>query len=134
MSELILVRAPSGYGKSTYVKKNFSSYAHFEADMFFIREGEYRFDRTKLGSAHMWCQTMTKQALRSGKNVVVSNTSTTLKELKDYIKIAEECKALVRVIRLAKQFQNVHGVPNDVVENMKARMQDYPGETVLTDY
>lgn len=144
MSELVIVRAPSGYGKSTFVKKNFPSYQHLEADMFFIRDGQYVFDRNKLGSAHKWCQTMTKQALRDGRDVVVSNTSTTLKEVNDYIRILDEVNAdnkvcnkspvMLRVIRLNKQFQNIHGVPESVVEAMKARMQDYPGETVLTDY
>lgn len=144
MSEFVIVRAPSGYGKSTYVKKNFPSYQHLEADMFFIRNGEYHFDRNKLGSAHKWCQTMTKQALRDARNVVVSNTSTTLKEVNDYIRILDEVNAdnrvcnkpevTVRVIRLNKQFQNIHGVPESIVEAMKARMQDFPGETVLTEY
>jgi len=151
MSELVIVRAPSGYGKSTFVKKNFAAYQHFEADMFFIRDGEYLFDRNKLGSAHKWCQAVTKQALRDGKDVVVSNTSTTLKEVNDYIRIVDEINddkfinaeskvcnkfpvVTFRVIRLNKQFQNIHSVPNEVVEAMKSRMQDYPGETVLTEY
>lgn len=134
MSELVIVRAPSGYGKSTYVKKNFSDYQHLEADMYFIRDGEYLFDRNKLGAAHKWCQTMTKQALRDGKDVVVSNTSTTLRELNDYIKIADDCKVTFRVIRLNKQFQNIHNVPHEIVEAMKNRFQDYPGELVLTEY
>lgn len=134
MNELVLVRAPSGYGKSTYTKKNFGSYEHYEADMFFMRDGEYQFDRNKLGAAHQWCQTMTKQALSSGKNVVVSNTSTTLREVNDYIKIAKDCNVPVRVIRLNRQFKNVHNVPDEIVANMKKRMQDYPGETILTEY
>ena len=144
MSELVIVRAPSGYGKSTYVKKNFPSYQHLEADTYFMRDGEYVFDRNKLGSAHKWCQTMTRQALRDGKDVVVSNTSTTVKEVSDYMHILNEVNAenhicnkpliLCRVIRLNRQFKNVHGVPDEVVESMKKRMQDYPGETVLTDY
>ncbi len=136
MSELVILRGISGSGKSTYVEKHFipKGYTHLEADMYFIRDGVYQFDRNKLGSAHKWCQTMTKQALNAGKNVVVSNTSTTLKELNDYIKIAEDCKVPFRVIRLAKQFQNIHNVPAEVVEAMKNRFQDYPGELVLTDY
>lgn len=144
MSELVIVRAPSGYGKSTFVKKNFAAYQHLEADMYFIRDGVYLFDRNKLGSAHKWCQSMTKQALRDGKDVVVSNTSTTIKEVSEYIhildevnaenKLANKPKVTVRVIRLNKQFQNIHGVPEAVVEAMKSRMQNYPDETVLTDY
>ena len=136
MNELVIVRGPSGFGKSTYVAKNFTpkGFIHFEADMFFIKNGEYRFDRTKLGAAHMWCQGMVRKSLELGANVVVSNTSTTLKELSDYIKIAKDCTVAFRVIRLAKQFKNIHSVPDVVVENMITRFQDYPGENILTEY
>lgn len=136
MSELVIVRAPSGFGKSTYVKKNFIplGYVHLEADQFFIENNEYKFNRSKLGAAHTWCQLMTEKELRAGKNVVVSNTSTTLRELNTYIKIANDCGVPYRVIRLTNQFENVHGVPSQVIENMKSRFEDYPGETILTTY
>jgi len=135
-NELVIIRAPSGFGKSTYVEKNFKpkGYVNFEADMFFIKDGAYVFDRTKLGAAHQWCQMMTRKSLELGANVVVSNTSTTQREVNDYIRIATECKVPYRIIRLAKQFKNVHNVPDEVVEAMKARMVSIEGETVLTDY
>lgn len=134
MNELVIIRGPSGSGKSTYVKKNFSDYMHCEADQFFMVEGVYQFDRTKLGQAHAACQKDVDNALTFGRNVVVSNTSTTQREVNDYIKLAEKHKVPYRIIRLAKQFQNVHGVPADVVLSMQKRMVDIPGETVLTDY
>ncbi len=135
-NELIILRAPSGYGKSTYANKHFVSkgYIQCEADSFFMKDGVYNFDRSKLGAAHMQCQQRTKLHLMLGDNVVVSNTSLTHKEVMDYVRIANDCKVPYRVIRLAKQFTNVHGVPAEVVESMKARLVAFPGEEVLTDY
>lgn len=133
-NELVILRAPSGFGKSTYAKKNFPKYICCEADMFFMMDGEYKFDRNKLGQAHKLCQDRTKVHLMLGDNVVVSNTSTTAKEVNDYIRIANECKVPYRIIRLIKEFGNVHNVPQTVVEAMKARMQDIPGEEIIKDY
>lgn len=134
MTELVVIRGPSGSGKSTFVKKNFANYIHCEADSFFMVEGVYNFDRTKLGQAHAACQRDVDYALSLGKNVVVSNTSTTLSEVNTYIKLAEKNKVPYRIIRLAKQFQNVHNVPAEVVLAMQNRMVNIPGEEVLYDY
>jgi hypothetical protein len=105
-----------------------------EADMFFMTSGSYVFDRDKLFEAHKWCQNTTKDYLKSGSCVVVSNTFTTMKELKPYIKIAEQCKAALKVIRLTKNFGSIHNVPQATMEAMTVRFQDYPGETILSDY
>ena len=59
-------------------------YAHFEADMYFERDGAYEYDATRTREAHGWCQGMTRQALASGRNTVVSNTFTQLREMGPY--------------------------------------------------
>jgi predicted kinase len=134
MNQLIILRGIPGCGKSTYVKKNLSDYVHCEADQFFMVEGEYKWDRTKLGQAHNDCQKRVDKALEQGKNVVVSNTNIALRDVNEYIKLANKWKVSYKIIRLVKQFQNVHNVPTDVVLSMQSRMVDIPGEIVLTDY
>jgi uridine kinase len=57
MSNLILVRGAPGSGKSTFVKNYMKDltrrFAHYEADMYFIdKDGEYRFDGSKIKRAH----------------------------------------------------------------------------------
>lgn len=134
MNRLIILRGIPGCGKSTYVKKNLPDYVHCEADQFFMVEGEYKWDRTKLGQAHKTCQRNVDKALEQGKNVVVSNTNIALRDVNEYIKLANKWKVPYKIIRLTKQFQNVHNVPADIVLSMQSRMVDIPGEIVLTDY
>lgn len=133
-NKLILCRGLPGAGKSTLAKTKYVplGFVHLEADMYFERTGKYLFDPKLLGKAHGWCQYETKRNLVAGNPVVVTNTFTTLREIKDYEYIARECDVLLEVIHANGNFNNVHGVPADKLVAMKARWQPYPGETVYT--
>lgn len=132
-ANLILVRGASGSGKSTFARKLASEIGAcvFESDEFFIVNGEYRSDPAKLGWAHKSNQRRTQKALEEGKTVVVANTLTTLREIRDYTSIAESLGVPVKVYRSEGRFQNVHGVPSEKVQAMRDRMVDYPGETII---
>jgi predicted kinase len=132
---LILVRGVSGSGKSTFAKKLASELgvSVFESDEFFIVEGEYRFDPSKLGWAHKSNQRRTLKALEDGKTVIVANTLTTLKEIREYTSMAESLGIPVSVYRSEGRFQNTHGVPAEKVQAMRDRMVDYPGETIINN-
>jgi predicted kinase len=130
MTELVIVRGIPGSGKSTYAKT--LGYLNYEADQYFIDpEGNYLFDATKLYQAHRWCQEKTRSALSDGLSVVVSNTFTTRKEMKDYLEMAYELHIPVRVVKVLGNFQNVHGVPEEALERMRNRWQDVEGESVV---
>jgi energy-coupling factor transporter ATP-binding protein EcfA2 len=63
-TELVLIRGLPGAGKSTMAKVlALVGYEHFEADMFFVKDGTYCYDRTRIRDAHAWCQNMTREAL-----------------------------------------------------------------------
>ncbi len=125
MSRLIIVRGLPGSGKSTLAQKFAESVVdrHYEADQYFIVNGEYQFDVNKLGRAHEWCQERTRSALRDGKSVVVSNTFTTVKELRPYFAIAQEFNIVPQVIVVQNDFGNVHSVPAETLAKMKQRFQ-----------
>ena len=134
--ELILVRGVSGSGKSTYVKKNFPTYKHFEADMYhYDKNGVYVWKPENLAIAHKWCQDQVRQALTDGYNVVVSNTSTTRKEVQTYVDIVNDLGLVIdcRVIRMTTRFQNVHNVPDEKVAQMQQKLKDnpWPGEELV---
>lgn len=130
MKQLILIRGIPGSGKSTLayslllsLKESGEDCAHFEADMFFVDEKtqEYKFDASKLRQAHQWCQSNTDACLWLNMTVVVSNTFTTIKELEPYFDLAAK-HDIVPVVYLAQNnFKNVHGVPDDKLQQMRDR-------------
>ena len=128
MREIVLIRGLPGSGKSTMAKSMVSdsigNFIHVETDEFFVNaDGEYRFDGERLTQAHHWCQDKTLGLLQAGFSVIVSNTFSRMWEMKAYYDIAASIGANVRVITVTGQYQNVHGVPEDVIERMRMRWQ-----------
>ena len=123
MKELFLLRGLPGAGKSTLAKMICSQ--HVEADMFFIQDGEYKFDASKLKQAHAWCQDKTEVWMRNGYNVVVSNTFTQEWEMEAYYKSAEKYGYQVHSLVVENRHGgiNEHGVPADKLEQMKNRFE-----------
>lgn len=125
MTTLYLVRGLPGSGKSTFARQLAGrDKAHIEADMYFdALVSGYKFDPTKLGAAHAWCQNRVELYIRNGMDVVVSNTSTTEKEVAVYQAIADKYNArfVSMIIENRHGGVNVHGVPEDKLEQMKSR-------------
>lgn len=130
MKELFLLRGLPGSGKST-LAKSIGGF-HIEADMFFMKEGEYQFDFTKLKDAHAWCQESTEKSMIAldipnfgTKRIIVSNTFTQEWEMQPYYDLAE--KHGYRVYSLIVENRhggvNEHGVPEDKLEIMKKRFE-----------
>lgn len=133
-TNLILVRGLPGAGKTTLAKNKYIplGYVHLEADMFFITDGIYNFNPSKIGKAHEWCQEQTKQHLNQGHNVIVTNTFTTLWEMKYYLNLAKVVPAKLKVIHAQGKFKNVHGVPQQALDRMAGRWEAFDGEEIYT--
>lgn len=126
MAHLILVRGIPGSGKSTLAHMLANSYetAHvLEADMYFMKDGVYQFDRDKLRQAHQWCQEMTKSHLQNDSVAIVSNTFTTSKELKPYFELAKRFDITPSVFLCQNDWGSIHNVPEETLAAMKARFQ-----------
>lgn len=125
--ELLLIRGLPGSGKTTMAKEYAKAgYAHCEADQYFEAGGEYRFDPVKLRPAHDDCLRRAIAALDAGRSVVVSNTFTRLWEMEPYLKAAKKRKINVRIVEATGSWPNVHGVPQDAIERMRARWEALP--------
>lgn len=121
--QLILVRGLPGSGKSTFARS--FGYEHCETDEFFMVDGEYRFDPTKLSEAHAWCLARAGMRLRAGVSVVVSNTFTEWWEMAPYFLTAKECGARVFIVEMSGNYGSVHGVPEHTIQRMRDRWQSY---------
>lgn len=125
MSEIVLIRGLPGSGKSTMARREFPSHDHYEADAYFVGDdGVYRYNPKQIRNAHEWCQASSEKAVKSGRDVVVSNTFTQHWEMKPYLDIAERNGASVRVIVATGDYGNTHGVPPEAIDRMRARWED----------
>ena len=124
---IILIRGLPGSGKTTEAKKMQKAIGakHFEADMFHTIDGVYRFNVNNIADAHNWCQAQTAYWLNRGSNVIVSNTSTTIREMEPYFKMAKKYGVDVEVIEMKGDYGTIHDVPEDVIQRMKDRWEDY---------
>ena len=135
MKELFLLRGLPGSGKSTLAESLGGT--HLEADMYFMEDGGYQFDVTKLKDAHQWCQNSVEDAmtwdeypeiefLSAGvSRIVVSNTFTQEWEMKPYFELAEKhgYKVYSLICENRHGGINEHGVPEDKLEIMKNRFE-----------
>ena len=125
MTKLCIVRGIPGSGKSTFAKKLLEQgkvQQHLEADEFMTDEnGDYKFDPTILQKCHQQCQAWVKYYLDRGQSVVVSNTFSRKWEILPYTRMGAEFE----VIEMKGNYQNVHGVPQFIIDNMKNRWQEW---------
>jgi predicted kinase len=129
MKELFLLRGLPGSGKSTLAKS--LDGIHIEADQFFVVDGEYRFDATKLKEAHNNCLTRVKSYMyifssnENSERIIVSNTFTQEWEMKPYFDIAERYgyKVYSLIVENRHGGVNQHGVPAEKLEQMKNRFE-----------
>jgi predicted kinase len=93
MRKLILIRAVSGAGKSTFAETFAPDSCICCADDYFTDgQGNYNFDASKLGQAHKACQEKYLELLDSPfvDTIVVSNTNTKESDYKFYLDEAEK--------------------------------------------
>ena len=123
MKTLILLRGLPGAGKSTFA--TLLGGAHIEADMFFIQDGEYKFDAPKLKEAHEWCRARTEDTMKHGYNIVVSNTFTMEWEMAPYFELAEKYgyQTSCLIVENRHNGENVHGCPVDKIKQMEDRFE-----------
>jgi len=131
MRNLYLLRGLPGSGKSTLAR--FVGDAFVEADMFFLKNGKYEFDGSKIRDAHAWCLSTVREWMQMNADtygleyseIAVSNTFTQEWEMEAYYNLAKEFNYKVFSIIVENRHDGVnsHGVPEDKLEAMKSRFE-----------
>lgn len=123
-----LMRGVPGSGKSTWAREQ--NFDHIiSADDYFIADGEYQFDPSKIAVAHADCFSRFHFDLdrETHNNICVDNTFCQLWEISPYVMLANSYEYDVRIVeveaiaglssyRLAER--NSHGVSASVIEAM----------------
>ena len=130
---LTLVRGLPGSGKSTFANLITNEFSICEADKFFTdKEGNYKFDATKISEAHKWCREQVEIRMKDNEvnpqfypEIVVSNTFTQEWEMEAYYKLAEQYgyKVFSIIVENRHDGVNQHGVPAEKLEQMKNRFE-----------
>jgi predicted kinase len=127
---IIIVRGTPGAGKTTFANAIAKPWQIFEADQFFTKKGEYKFDGSKLKDAHNWCKKRVHYWMHPSifgsiffRKIVVSNTFTQDWEMRYYQIIAKKYGYKVYTIIVENRHGgiNTHGVPDDKLEIMHKR-------------
>ncbi|USD58935.1 AAA family ATPase [Vibrio sp. SCSIO 43140] len=123
----VFIRGWSGSGKTTMgteiVEQDKDNTLLIEADQYFTNAttGQYSYNRDEIKDAHNWARMKMAKALRDGFNVVICNTFTKPFEMRDYLEVAQRFGADVQVLQAQGNYQNVHNVPDNIVQMQKSR-------------
>ena len=143
-AKVIIIRGIPGSGKSTFsnklineIKAKGEDAKDFEADNFFMKDGKYKFNPSLLYFAHCWCFNHFKKYIETTgektRTAIVSNTFTTMKEVKKYLDYVHQNGIQCIVFRMNSQHQNIHDVPEEVLKIMTDRFQEIPNEIIVND-
>ena len=136
---LTLVRGLPGSGKSSFAE-SISADSMVAADDFFMEDGEYCFDPSKLPQAHAWCLKEAQRHLwECDSGVVVHNTFTQRWEMEPYIQLAARIGVRLNVVSVFDGGctdeelveRNSHGVPLEAIARMRERfVHDWKNDDV----
>ena len=118
---LYAIRGLPGSGKTSFAKSlNLNFY---EADQYFEKFNNGKFDHKLLKKAHKYCYESVKRELEKGQSVIVSNTMTTNDEVLEYQNLAKQINVKFVSVVLENRHNGVsaHDVPKDKIKKMNER-------------
>lgn len=118
---MLLIRGLPGSGKSTLGRALAElGWLHLETDQFFVQDGHYLFDESRLAQVHGLCLAQSMEALAQGRCVVVTNVFHLHEHMWPYMEAARDAGVGFRVVEASGSWPSVHAVPSLKVRAMRA--------------
>lgn len=130
MKTLWFIRGVSGAGKSTTASAlaaSLSDAVKVEADDFRVEDGKYVYHENKNFFVHKSCRDEVRRLMSCGvTNVIVSNTSTTARDVRKYKGYAEDAgyRFMSLVVEKYHENENLHDVPEESLEKMETQLRN----------
>ena len=122
---LYFIRGLPGAGKTSFANSLAENLGinYFEADQYFKEFNEGRFEQHLLKDAHSYCFDSAEDNLIDGYSVIVSNTSSSEREISDYEELAErvEARFISMIIENRHRGNSNKEIPNNIISNMRQR-------------
>ena len=138
---ITIMRGLPGSGKSTLAQALASGGAVFSTDDYFMVDGEYVFDPSRLGEYHGKNLARTVAAMEAGAPcVVVDNTMVQAWEAREYVRAAVRCGYVVEFVEANTPWAKNpaecarrcgHGVPQHTIKAMLERWEDVTVDKAL---
>jgi predicted kinase len=131
MKTLYIIRGLPGSGKSTLGHElaseadgYYKRHSVAADDWFCDQYGEYNFVPEELSDAHEDCRSRVMGRMMSGvEKICVCNTFSQAWEAEPYFKLCKQYYYTPVVLECQSQFGNVHGVPQESIDEMKERWE-----------
>jgi len=120
--QLVLIRGLPGSGKSTMAEKDFPGHRLIEADLYFIRNGKYKYKAREAKQAHAWCLAETRAAIAAGTDTVVANIFGTIDSLAPYL----ELQPNAQIIEAKGTWPSIHPIPAAALARIKKNWEPLP--------
>lgn len=139
MTDLTIIRGLPGSGKSTLASNLISDWGfyeghpcgapvHLEADMYFTKNGEYKYVSSEIQDAHKYCFAAAEALLILNKQVVVSNTFVEIWQMEGYIDMALRENKSITIYECTGKYGSIHNVPEESMQRMASKWQRLPKE------
>ena len=132
MKKLTIMRGLPGSGKTIKVKEIAKDGAIIcSADDFFVdADGNYNYDKSYQGDAHLWCEGKARYYMSNNHpHVIIDNTNVKKEHMKRFLDLAKEFEYQVQIVVVKADVEtcihrNIHQVPEEVIRKMAVEWEE----------
>jgi hypothetical protein len=124
LPKLVIMRGIPGSGKTKYCKLCLPNFARVSSDDYFTdKDGIYTFVPSEMFKSHDWCYNHVLTLLSAGKNVVVDNVFSKLRDFKRYLDLPLKFEG--RIYHIVAHHGNTKNIPIRIVKQFEATYESH---------